>query len=164
MEATIATAIGTMVLAAVLSFSAFSNRSFAYLANYADLDQRTELALDKMSREIRQVHKLTAFNTNKLTFEDYDGNTLRYIYDAGAQTLIRQKPGFGTETLLTNCDFLQFSIFQRTPSNGTFQPYSTGVVTNTKVIELTWNCYRTVFGTKANTESMQSAKVVIRDK
>jgi hypothetical protein len=163
-ELTVAMGLGFLVFAAVLSFSAFSNRSFAYLANYADLDQRTELALDKMSREIRQVHKLTGFAANKLTFEDYDGNSLKYIYDAGAQTLTRVKQGSGSETLLTNCDYLQFSIFQRTPSNGTFQPFTTALATNTKVIELTWNCYRTVLGSKANTESMQSAKVVIRDK
>src|SRR5437879_6412947 len=37
-------------------------------------------------------------------------------------------------------------------------------VTTTKLTELTWNCYRTVMGTKVNTECMQSAKVVIRKK
>src|SRR5438552_1447033 len=91
------------------------------------------------------------------------GRTLQYVYDPARQTLTRTK-GSTNETLLTGCSSLQFSIFQRSPCSNTFLPYSTSTVTNTKLIELTWNCYRTVMGTKVNTECMQSAKVVIRKK
>ena|SRR5438552_18397924 len=106
---------------------------------------------------------LTAYSATNLTFQDYDGGTLQYVYDPARQTLTRTK-GSTNETLLTGCSSLQFSIFQRSPCSNTFLPYSTSTVTNTKLIELTWNCYRTVMGTKVNTECMQSAKVVIRKK
>jgi hypothetical protein len=156
--------LGLLVLAVVLSFVFYSGRSFASLTNYVDLDQRTQMAFDKMSREIRQVNMLTAYSSTNLTFQDYDGATLQYVYDANAQTLTRIKTGEATTTNLIGCESLSFSIFQRTPSNDTFQPYPTTTVTKTKLVELTWNCSRKIFGATANTEGMQSAKVVIRTK
>src|SRR5207245_1214502 len=120
-------------------------------------------ALDRMSRDIRQVNSLTSYASNSLTFQDYDGATLQFAYNSDSQTLTRTKSG-ATETLLTGCNSLQFSIFQRTPSNATFQPYSSSTVTNTKAIELTWNCSRKIMGSSANNESMQSAIVVMRKK
>ena len=161
-ELLVVSAVSLVVLLSVLSFFIFSTRSFTAMTNYLDLDQKTQLALDKMSQQIRQVNLLTAYTTNSLTFQDYDGVTLQYTYDPTARTLTRTKSGT-SEMLLTSCDSLAFSIFQRTPMSNTFQPYSTATTTNTKVIELTWNCSRTILGIKVNTESMQSAKVVIRN-
>ena len=162
-ELMIASTVGIIVLTALLGFSVFSYRSFAALTNYLDLDQKTQMALDKMSREIRQVNKVTGFSATSVTFEDFDGATLSYLYDPNQQVLTRTKAAV-TETLLTGCDSLHFSVFQRNPSNDTFQPYTTTNATDTKLVELTWNCSRTLLGRKANTDSMQSAKVVIRKK
>jgi hypothetical protein len=159
----VATGIFSLASLVLLSFTFFSNRSFASLTNYADLDQKTQLALDKMSQQIRQVNSLTSFSSTNLVFQDYDGGTLSYTYNPTTQILTRTKNS-ATDTLLTGCDSLQFSIFQRTPSNGTFQPYSTSDASSTKVIELTWNCSRKILGASANSECMQSAKVVIRRK
>jgi hypothetical protein len=159
----VATAVGLIALAVLVSFIFFTNRSFASITNYVNLDQATQLALDKMSQQIRQVNHLSAYTTNSLTFQDYDGVDLVYNYDPVAQTLSRSKAGV-TNTLLIGCDYLKFNIYQRTPSNSTFVPWTTTSVTNTKVIELTWNCYRSIMAAKANTESMQSAMIVIRNR
>ena len=155
--------IGAILLVAIASLVAYTGRSFAAIANYADLDKASRNALDLMSQQIRQTNKLKTGTDTRLVFEDYDGNPLTYNYDAAHQQLTRTKGG-NSETLLTGCDSLKFSIFQRTPSNNTFLPYPTSNVTNTKVIELTWNCTRSCLSTKANTESMESAKIVIRKK
>src|SRR5882762_6344090 len=109
-EVLVATGVAGVVMLVILFFAYFSNRSFASLTNYMDLDQRTQSALDKMSQQIRQVNSLTAFSSTNLTFQDYDGGTLQYAYDAQNQTLTRTKSG-ATETLLIGCDFLQFSIY-----------------------------------------------------
>ena len=157
-------ATGLIVITALALVFFFSNRSFASLANYLELDQKTQIALDKMSREIRQVNQLTSYSSNQLVFVDYDSGTLQYIYDPSAQTLVRRKTGSGSETLLTGCTSLKFSIFQRSPNTNSFQPISTSTATNAKVIELTWNCSRNILGSPANNESMQSAMIVIRKK
>jgi len=163
-EMMVSSGVGVIVLAAFMVFCWFSNRSFVSLTNYLELDQATQVALDQMSREIRQVNKVTACSSTNLTFQDYDGGTLQYAYDSSSGILSRTKWGTNVTSLLTGCDSLQFSIFQRSPDTNSFQPVSTTTVANTKVIELTWNCSRSIFGSKVNTESMQSAKIVIRKK
>src|SRR6266481_5669454 len=70
-EVMIMTGVASVVMAAMLSFAFFTNRSFASLTNYMDLDQKTETALDRMSRDIRQVNSLTSYASNSLTFQDY---------------------------------------------------------------------------------------------
>src|SRR6476659_32374 len=100
-ELMVTLATGLIVITALALVFFFSNRSFASLANYLELDQKTQIALDKMSREIRQVNQLSSYTSNQLVFVDYDSGTLQYIYDPGAQTLVRRKTGSGSETLLT---------------------------------------------------------------
>ena len=71
------------------------------------------------------------------------------------------------EVLLTECTFLQFGTFQRntTPSlDNAFVPVATSQPNLCKVVQLTWICTRKILGKTANTESVQSAKVVIRKK
>jgi Tfp pilus assembly protein PilW len=162
-ELMVASGLGVLVAATVFSFILFGARSSAALDNYFDLDLKTQLAADKMSQQIRQVRKLTACSTNSLTFQDNDGGTLQYTYDPVARVLTRTKNG-ATETLLTGCNSFQFSVFQRTPASNSFQPYPTGISTNTKVIQLNWNCSRSGALGQTNTESMQSGMVVIRAK
>jgi hypothetical protein len=159
----VASVLGLTLLAGIATLFCYTNRSFASLTNYLDLDQKTQVALDKMSREVRQVKKLTSFSSTNLTFQDYDLGTLQYVYDSGTQTLSRMKGGV-SETLLTGCSSMQFAAFDRVPNGGTYLPVSTTNPAVTKVIELTWNCSRTILGTTANTESMQSARIVIRNK
>ena len=155
--------VAAVVLAGVLAFLAFSNRSFASLTNYLDLDQQTQLALDKMSREIRQAGNVTSFNSTNITLTANNGETLSYSYNPNQQTLTRTQ-GATNETLLTECNSLTFSVFTRSPSNNTFNPYTTGSAGSVKLVELTWNCSRGILGITANTESMQSAKIVMRKK
>jgi hypothetical protein len=160
-EMVVASGIGTLVLSAVAFLSMFSARSFAAMGNYGDLDRKSRNALDIMSKEVRQSRSLTSFSATKLVFVDNATNTLTYTYDATAHTLTRQK---GTEktVLLTGCDYLNFDISQRNPSNA-FTFYPTTNASMAKLIDVSWKCSRTILGSKVNTESVQTAKVVIRN-
>ena len=157
-EMMIAVAIGSIVLAVVGVLSIYSGRNFESMGNYVGLDSASRKSLDQIIREIRGATVLTAFQTNKLTFTDH-GTNLVYAYDPILQTLTR-----GTNVLLTNCVSLQFGIYQRNPTNnGAFVP--TTDPANCKLVDLTWKCVRTNYmSTKLNTESVQTAKIVIRNK
>ena len=164
-ETLIATGVGSIVMAAVLALFLFSARSFAALANYVDLDNKSRNALDTMSSDIRQADFLKSYQTNQLVFQTTDTtNTLdlTYFYDSGATTLTRTL-GVRSTVLLTNCTSLNFGIFARNPLGGQWDTYSNGVVSNCKLVQLTWVCQRGILGGRiANTESVQSAKVVMR--
>jgi hypothetical protein len=170
-ELLIAMGAGSLFFAAVASMMMFSGKSSAALGNYADLDRYSRNALDTMSAEIRQANRLTSYATNQLQFENVDSstgatNTLTYTYDSSAGTLTRTSGG-QTKTLLVGIvtNSLQFSIFQRSPVPESWDQYQ---LTNTsqfalcKVVQLSWICSRSILGRQANTESMQSAKIVIR--
>jgi hypothetical protein len=75
-------------------------------------------------------------------------------------------------TVLTECDRWDFGLYQRTPlvtsSNVFYYP-----ATNTagtldpklcKLINLSWKCSRLVAAQKLNTESVQAAQFVLRNK
>jgi prepilin-type N-terminal cleavage/methylation domain-containing protein len=160
-EMMIAVLVASIVFGAVATLSMFGARSFVAMGNYADLDQASRNALDIMSRDIRQTKGLNSFNATKLVFQDSDTNTLTYVYDPSAKTLTRLK-GTSRQILLKQCDYLNFDISQRNPSNQ-FSFYPATSASMAKLIDVSWKCSRTILGAKVNTESVQTAKIVIRN-
>ena len=163
MELLVSVAIMSVVLIGLAALIFYTGRSFAALANYVDLDATSRNALDTMSREIRQTKRLVTGTATKLTFEDFDGKTLIYEYDAAGRKLNRTRDGVADpQPLLTECNFLQFAMFQRNPIGGKYDQYPTADPTTCKLIQLRWVCSRDLVKQKWNTESVQSAKIVIR--
>ncbi len=157
-------AIASLMMITVASFGLYAGRSFAGLGNYVDLEINSQHALDTMTKAIRQTRELTTYSTNQLVFTDWDGVPLSYTYFPGTKTLVQSKAGVST-VLLTGCDFLCFSNYQRNPIDYTYDQYPvTTSPTNTKVVSMTWVCSRSITGTRMNTESVQTAKIVIRKK
>ena len=162
-EFLVAMGIGSLVLAGLAALMFYTGRSFAALANYVDLDTYSRNALDTMSREIRQTRRLVAGTSTRLQFEDSDGQTLVYEYNADERTLTRTKNGVtDSEPLLKECNFLQFSMYQRNPINGKYDQYPTATPSECKLVQLRWICSRDLIQARRNTESVQSAKIVIR--
>jgi hypothetical protein len=180
-ELLMAVGISGVVLAAVAVLIFFSGRSYAALANYVDLDNRSRSALDRMSKEIRQVDCVTnsatatlpngRVVTNRLVLSGTEPNgdtyTINYEYDPVAETLVRTKTGGnypGTSTLLTGCSYLNFGMFQRVPKTNSFEQFDAADLATCKVVQLDWICSRKILNKTANTETIESTKVVIRKK
>jgi prepilin-type N-terminal cleavage/methylation domain-containing protein len=162
-ELLVSVAVASIVFAAVGSLSLFTTRSFVAMGNYNDLDRVSRNALDTMSREIRQAKQLTGYTSNKLTFQNQDNSTVVFEYSPGTGKLTRQK-GTTTTTLLTQCDLLSFNISQRNPSNNfSFFPVTGANLATAKLIDVNWRCSRQILGKKVNTESVQTAKIVLRN-
>ena len=161
-EMAVGLGVASLVMLALGALSSYTARSMAALANYTDLDQNSRNALDTMSQEIRQTRRLTDGSTNRLVFEDSDGGSLQYFYDRDSKTLRRQKNGAGTKVLLDNCQQLTFSMFQRNPVAGSYDVYPAATPATCKLIQLKWTCSRNLLREGANTESVQSSKIVIR--
>lgn len=167
-ELSMAMAVSGVILTALLSFTVYAARSFAAMDNYVDLEQKSQNALDTMTRNIRQTRALSGFTTrqvngqtvtNSLTFIDEDGTPLRYNY---AENVLLQTKGGVTSMLLTNVDFLTFQIFQRNTVANTYDQFPAGNVALCKLVSVSWICSRSVLGSRMNTESVQTAKIVIR--
>lgn len=163
-ELMIGLAISMILVTALAALSFYSARSIAAMTNYVDLDDKSRNALDRMTRDIRQVQNLSTFATNALSFVDSDGATLTYSWDPSTKKLSRIKSGT-TEVLLSECDTLTFAVYQRNPVAGTYDQYpvaTNNYINTCKLVQVNWTCSRKIMATVANTESVQTAKIVIR--
>jgi Tfp pilus assembly protein PilW len=154
--------IAGLVMLVIAPLTLYSGRSFAELANYTDLNSKGILALDRLTKEIRQSEGLLSYTTNQLIFTNGPGKAnLTYTYVPSQRRLLRTE-GTSTRVMLRECDSLQFSIYQRTPKPGTYDQYATASANNCKVVTVRWVCSRRLLGARVNTEEVQTAKVVIR--
>ena len=182
-ELLIAVGISGMIFVALGMMIFFSGRSYAALANYVDLDNRSRQALDLMSKDIRQVNAVTGSGTTNLPSGQAVTNTLvlsgteadgtayniTYTYSpySANKTLTRNKSAGlypGTTTLLTGCTYLNFGMFTRVPKDNSLNQFDAADLATCKVVQIDWICSRNIFNQSDNTESVQSAKVVIRKK
>jgi len=162
-ETLVATGIAATVLAALCLLSMFASRSFAALGNYSDLDRASRNALDRMTRDIRSASYLVSYATNQLVFNVAGTTNLTFTWNPAARTVVRSKTGEADATLLIDCDYLNFKTYQRNMSNQVFGAFSNSTVQTCKLVDLSWRCSRTILQRAVNTESIQTAKIVIRN-
>ena len=116
-----------------------------------------------MSRAIRQTAQLTSYSSSAITFSNPDGTQLNFTWSPSTRVLTMTQRGV-PKTLLNQCDYLYFNISQRNPTYGTFGFYSaTNNAALCKLVDVSWRCSRSILGKKINTESVQTAKIVIRN-
>ena len=175
-EVMVSVALGSIVLAMASSVWVFGSRSFAAMGNYTDLDAKSRNALDLMSRDIREATRVTGFQNSGTTrwiqvTNAAEARTITYTWDAGPRTLVCQRTGEPDQVYLTECDRWDFDLFQRAPQkNGSYVFFpatnSAGAydLSVCKLVNMTWKCSRTILGSRLNTESVQTAQVVLRNK
>jgi hypothetical protein len=161
-EALIAIGITGLLLAVLASVSMLSGRTFAAFANYVDLDDANRIAMDTLARDLRECNRVTACTPTRLDIEDPAGFTVRYEYSSATQKLIRTGVGGVQRVMLKGCDTLEFHLGTRNPDGNTFSVIPTTDVNFAKVVNVSWNCSRSILGKKANTENVQTARIVIR--
>ena len=173
-EMMVAIGLTAVLLSSLMGLYVSGLLSFAAMGNYQNLEVKSYYALDTLSREIRNSNLVIGYVTNQsLTLSNsYARNGAGQIniitYDPTAQIVTLQRTGQGTITNLTECDSWGFNLYTRAPDTNSF---STNIVftvaTNAsacKLIQLSWKCSRTILGSKLNTESVQTAQIVLRNK
>ncbi len=169
-EMMVAVGIFSIVGMALMGTYIFSVKSMASLTAYALLDAKNRQAMDLLTREIRQSQNVLAYSTNSVTIltANDDGSTSRvkYVFDPSAKQMLRLNLQDGTsKVLLDNCSLLNFQLFTRCPSNAVFGSFPVAVNdwSNTvKVLQLTWKTSITQPSGIANSENVQTARIVIR--
>ena len=161
-EVLVATAIGGMILAAAGSLMVYNSRSLAALTNYADLDRYSRTAVDKLSQDIRQATALVAFTATELEFNASHGRSnITYTFNPDTRQLVRRS-GNNREVLLQECDALTFTVYGRNNVSNSWDQFVVTNAAGAKLIKLNWTCSRTILGQALTTESIQTAKIVLR--
>ena len=170
-ELLVAVGLGTLVVAVIATLTVFGARTFASLVNYTELDQKGRNSLDVMCMEIRQTTSVMSMaNTatmKSLTFTNADlGQIIKFTWMSATETMVFEKTGQPARTNLTGCERWDFALYNKAPNvsatNVTFN--ATTDPANCKLIDMSWTCYRKIIGQKLNTESVQTAQIVLRGK
>src|SRR6266850_1761689 len=165
------TFVELMVAMALASLIVYSARTFAALGNYTDLDLHSRNALDVIGREVRQatavIDSQTNSSVNYVTLTNANvGATIKLSWDTNARTVVFEKTGQPAQICLTECDAWNFTLFNRAPNiSSTNIAFNTAMnLADCKLINMSWRCSRTILGSKINTESVQTAQIVLRNK
>jgi Tfp pilus assembly protein PilW len=154
--------VTSLLLVVLTAMFMTSSRAFVALSNYVDLDHANKVAMDTLTRDVRECIRVTAASETSISIEAADGSTIAYTYNPQTQTFVRSRNGV-SKTLLTQCDAWNKKLYTRVVNPGAVEDlYEASNLGTAKVVEIRWNCFRTIFGIRANTESVQTARIVIR--
>ena len=176
LEMMVAVMVGALVCAAAIYSLVFSLRSYQALTNYQGMNAKGRQAIDALSTDIRQANGCSTnatFSASTFTLLGTDPTTtnhvpytIQYTYSSNATTLTRtytESSNTQTKVLLTNLTSLAFSYYIRNPSNGSFGVFTNfGTAATCKLIQVDWNCSRTNYGSPIDSQSGESARIVIR--
>lgn len=172
-EMMFAAAIFSLAGGAMATAYVFSLRSFQALSNYSTLDQQNREAMDRLSREIRQAHSVISppnGQSSALTLVAGVSQTgtqtnVTYSFNNTTKQLIRtlkvNSATLNTSVILNDCSLIDFHLGMR-PPNTNYGYYPTTDVNLAKMVDLTWKTSRALPGGLANTENIQTARIVIR--
>ncbi len=165
-EAMVSTAIGTIIMAGVLTSYILCARYFHAISNYWDIHSDGRYAIERFAADMRAVSDVTTFSTNGPLVVTVPVNfaangtvlsnkTVTYTFAGGA--LRRTDTGTGDSNLIaTNIYSLTFRLYDRVGSNTT-------VVATAKAIQLELFLRKYVAG-RAQTEDYLSARLDMRNK
>src|ERR1035437_9771104 len=166
MEMMVAMLLASVVMAAVISANITISRAMLATANYNDMNKTSRNALDLLSFDVRNAAYVTNYSARALTLVNTFSNVTRitYAWD-GTNYLNRTQAGGTARVLLSGCGYFNFNYYLRVPqANLQFVPTTNSTSTNSvKLISVSWICARTILGSKLNTESVQTANIVIRN-
>jgi prepilin-type N-terminal cleavage/methylation domain-containing protein len=166
-EVMIAMGIFSVVSIALMTIFIFCLRSFETMSNYANLDRENRVAVDTITRDIRQANYVADYVADPPMLTLVSGaQKISYVYDPDAQTLTRSSSDGVDKLLLERCSELTFNLFQRNAVGGSYEVFPVAKdnwQATAKVVELSWKTSRRLKGTsRINSEYMETARIVIR--
>jgi prepilin-type N-terminal cleavage/methylation domain-containing protein len=171
-EVMIASTLGVIVLAAIMSTFLMLGRSGYNAANYSMMEAESRRALERFSNEARMANDITWNSSSSITLRVVTGSTTQlvtYAYDnstsgATAQTFYR-KLGNAASTstpLVLVRNVSEFSFRRYKVVNGV--DFTANNNLETKQIQITLRSVRTGVTTVAATNAVLSARIVLRNK
>lgn len=161
-EMMVGVSIGCLLLAALATLYLFSLRSFAAMANYSDLNEKSRYASDIISRDIRSSPKVISATPNQLVLDEPGGTTTN-TYDINAGTLTRSVQNGETRILLSGIDSLSFTLYERPDVGAGYEVFPLATTSSAKLIGFQWSCSRKLMGAQNNSESLEAAIVEMRN-
>jgi hypothetical protein len=161
----------TMVNVAVVGLAMLSSgplglttmRKVATLASYPTLNQKGQAASGLIAGDIRRSSSIGSVSADSIVLKTGVNSTVSYVFDSKARTLTR-KDAQGTQTILTDLDSFSFSLFQQPAANAAYAKFLPASAKDARMVGCRWSSSRKIAGTKVDSEAVEMAPVVLRNR
>ena len=162
-EMLVSVALCMLLLAALVSLYTFSLGSFASIASYSELNQKTRHASDVISRDVRSALFVDPSSTGSKLVLGMPSGTVSYTYDAAAGTLVRSASGESLK-LLRGIGSLSFALYQRpTSSSLAYEVLPLATAGSAKLVAFKWNCSERIVGSRSDSQILEAGMVELRN-
>ena len=158
--------IGGMLVAGTGSLGLSSVHKVARMASFPGLNTQCQAASSMIAQDVRRSSAVERASSEQVVLtvrRAQDINTITYTYDAARRTLTRTE-GATTQTVLRDVDSFGFSLFQRPAASAAFDTFAPATPQNARIVGCHWSCSRKVAGAKLDSESVQMAPMVLRNR
>jgi prepilin-type N-terminal cleavage/methylation domain-containing protein len=165
-EVMISAAIGSAILAAVLSTFLFLTRSGANLRNYSDMESQARKALEVFAEDVRQASSIS-WTSNTCCTVKVNTIPITYCYSSSDGTFTRTV-GTAVTSLITGITSGSFS-FKAYNVAGTEMPLATSAnlaaaTLSTKQLQISLEATRNTQTVTSATNLVLSARYILRNK
>ncbi len=160
-ELMVATSLGALIMAGVLTVFLFIGRTSVNMASYVDLESQARASLERFAQDARQASSITYSSSSVINLV-VNSTSITYGYDAGTAQFYRTLNGTRTN-LLTGISEFSFIGYKL---DGTQVSLSNLALagTNTKQIQLSLKAQRVNRTAAAVSNTVLSARYVLRNK
>lgn len=166
----ISAALGTVVLAAVLSAFLFIGRTSMSIRQYSDMETEARNAIETFAQDVRMASDVVWHSRSSLTLTAIESGTetkYRYSYDSTAGTFSRQKtsPSTGpSNVLITGITSLVFSAYKIDTQEINLSSITAATHLETKQIQISLEAQRARTTLATGTNTVVSARFILRNK
>jgi hypothetical protein len=160
-------AVGGLIVLGAGSIGLFHSHDLAALAAFPSLDSQDQNAGSIIAQDIRCARCVDSRNTNEIAFRESGStgvSTITYNFDTESHTLTRTDSQGGAQVLLNGVEAFSFSLFQRPGANAAYGTFAPANASDAKVVGCHWTCSRKVAGEKVNSQTVEIAPIVLRNR
>jgi len=162
-EVMISSVFSLLVLGVAVTFCFYISQGASAINNHTLLETEGQLAVDNLTRDLRQARSVSAYSTDSMTFVDVDNNPLVLTFDSTSNTLSLIKTN-NQLFQITGCASAQFQMYGGMVGAGTLDNTNvTSSVTNCRAVLVNWMLSSNAVYHASASESLQSAKIVFRN-
>ena len=162
-EYLMAIGVGGVVTGLAVALVLHSGRTFASLANYAELNAGSINTMDRLTREIRNSANIISFESHRIVL-DVGSNQppVTYNYSDLTKTLSRQQGTDPATTILSGCDSLSFRVYDPTVQSNSLALTLSTTTNDAKAVRVEWVSSRSILGQDVNSANPRTATIVLR--
>ncbi|MCS6244056.1 MAG: hypothetical protein H2172_09400 [Opitutus sp.] len=160
-ELMVATSLGALIMAGILTVVLFIGRTSANMASYVDLESQARESLERFAQDARQASSIT-YSSSTVINLTVNSTSITYGYDASTAQFFRTLSGTRTNLLdgISSFSFIGYKL------DGTQVSLANLVLagTNTKQIQLSLKAQRVNRTAAAVSNTVLSARYILRNK